>query len=117
MATTPLYLPDTLPYPIRIATIDSPVSASLSRGARLLTYSYTFVPKPDPDGKTSPNETRFGTWDMPVEGTIDRWNFRKGQTVFAQMADETPAVIVKEACTHDVQAFGLCALCGKDMTK
>jgi RNA polymerase II subunit A C-terminal domain phosphatase len=116
MSSTPLNLPDNLPYPIQIVSHDVQLNDSVTRGARLLTYSFTFAPKPVPGATTRPPETRFGTWDTPVDGILDQWGFSKGQSVTLAMARSTPAATVKEPCTHEVQVFGLCAHCGKDMT-
>jgi RNA polymerase II subunit A-like phosphatase len=116
MAATPLYLPQGLPYPITITSLDIQLNDPVIRGARLLTYSFVFTPQPDTVGAARPSETRFGTWDAPIEGTLDYWRVKKGQTLSASEARRTSAVRVKEPCTHDIQIRGLCAVCAKDMT-
>jgi RNA polymerase II subunit A C-terminal domain phosphatase len=108
---TELYLPQTLPYPIKILSLDVPASSSVDRGSRLLSYSFEYTP---PDAK---RETRYGTWDSTVEGTLDEWKVRKGDTISKDRARAKPVVAIAEPCTHGVQIHGMCGLCGKDMTE
>lgn len=109
--TTDLYLPPHLPYPVKIVAHAVQPTASIERGTRLLSYSFTHVTKEDE------RETRFGTWDSSVEGTVDKWVFKVGDTISQRRATETPALKVLEPCKHGMQLGGLCCLCGKDMTR
>ncbi|KAI0778754.1 hypothetical protein BD413DRAFT_660951 [Trametes elegans] len=107
---TELYLPASLPYPIKVVALVAQPNTDVHRGARLLDYSFTHkVPDARP-------ELRFGTWDSSIEGTLTKWNFKQGDTVSERRARETPAVLILEPCKHGVQLGGLCCLCGKDMT-
>ena len=108
---TELYLPASLPYPIKLVALVAQPNTDVHRGARLLDYSFTHkVPDARP-------ELRFGTWDSSIEGTLTKWNFKRGDTVSERRARETPAVLILEPCKHGVQLGGLCCLCGKDMTR
>ncbi|KAI0639989.1 hypothetical protein C8Q77DRAFT_1083965 [Trametes polyzona] len=107
---TELYLPPSLPYPIRLVSLAARPNSELQRGTRLLDYSFTHR-APD-----APPELRFGTWDASIEGTLTKWNFNQGDTISERRARETPALLVLEPCKHGVQLGGLCCLCGKDMT-
>ncbi|KAI8990580.1 hypothetical protein BD414DRAFT_484090 [Trametes punicea] len=107
---TELYLPPSLPYPIKVVSLPAQPNSDVHRGARLLDYSFTHK---SPD---APPELRFGTWDSSVEGTLTKWNFKQGDTISERRARETPAVYILEPCKHGVQLGGLCCLCGKDMT-
>ncbi len=109
---TDVFFPPGWPYPITISTIDAPQSSTVSRGSRLLSYSYQYLPR----GSPRP-ETRFGTWDSAIDGDIQTWNIRPGDVVSVAKAKQKPALVVKEPCKHGVQHMGLCVLCGKDMTK
>jgi RNA polymerase II subunit A C-terminal domain phosphatase len=109
---TELYLPPNLPYPITVTSIDCRSPSQVTRGTRLLSYS--FLHQPD---LAQPPETRFGTWDATVEGTVDLWKLKVGEVVPAQRARDRPVVYITEPCKHGVQIGGLCGLCGKDMTK
>jgi RNA polymerase II subunit A C-terminal domain phosphatase len=111
-SSTELYLPINLPYPIKIVSLALSPSESIERGTNLLNYSYTYIP---PDDKEPP-EVRYGTWESPIEGTIDNWKLRPGDHVSARRANEKPILLVTEPCKHGVQLSGLCCLCGKDMT-
>lgn len=110
---TELYLPPSFPYPIKITSIDARTSTPIQRGTRLLSYSFVYL-------ASSPNsqpETRFGTWDSAIEGSIDSWKVKPGDVLSQGKAKEKPVVVVIEPCKHGMQLGGLCVLCGKDMTK
>lgn len=106
--STELHLPPHFPYPIKVVSIDAPTNTQIKRGTRLISYSYSYQPVP---------ELRFGTWDSAIEGSIDRWNVKPGDTITQQHAQDKPIAIVIEPCKHGIQLGGLCVLCGKDMTK
>ena len=110
---TELHLPHTFPYPIKVVLLDVNPAASLSRGTRLLSYSFVY----HPPGAGSIPETRFGTWDSATEGVINAWNIKKGDMITERRAREQPVISVTEPCKHGVQIGGLCGLCGKDMTE
>ena len=61
-------------------------------------------------------ESRFGTWDSELEGSIHKWNMSAGDVISQRKAADRPAVLILEPCTHNIQIGGLCAICGKDMT-
>lgn len=108
---TELYLPPHLPYPIKVVAHEVQPTDTVQRGTRLLSYSFTH--KSPETGK----ETRFGTWDSSIEGTVDSWTFKPGDIVSQRKATEQPAIRILEPCKHGIQVSGLCALCGKDMTE
>ncbi|KAJ8514480.1 hypothetical protein ONZ45_g7970 [Pleurotus djamor] len=110
--STELYLPVTLPYPIKLVSLDAKPTDSIQRGTRLLSYSFVYL---SPTPGASP-ETRFGTWDSTVEGVIDVWNVKVGDVISPRKAKDKPVVLVNEPCTHGIQIGGLCGVCGKDMT-
>ena len=106
-----LYLPPSLPYPIKVVSLAVQPDADVHRGSRLLDYSFSYLA---PDGR---HEPRFGTWDSSIDGTLTHWSFKKGDVISERRARETPAVHILEPCKHGVQLGGLCCLCGKDMTR
>jgi RNA polymerase II subunit A C-terminal domain phosphatase len=108
---TPLSLPPDLPFPIRITSIDAPSSSQVQRGTRLLSYSFVYLTP-----STNIPESRFGTWDSELEGSIHKWNMSAGDVISQRKAADRPAVLILEPCTHNIQIGGLCAICGKDMT-
>ncbi|KAG5730615.1 RNA polymerase II subunit A C-terminal domain phosphatase [Termitomyces sp. T112] len=114
MAASPteLFLPPTFPYPIRIISIDAQPASSIQRGTRLLGYSFVHISTTS-DAKP---ETRFGTWDSAIEGTLEKWNVKVGDAISQHRAKERPVVVVVEPCKHGMQLSGMCVLCGKDMT-
>ncbi|KAJ7455897.1 HAD-like domain-containing protein, partial [Mycena galericulata] len=111
-SATELYLPPSFPYPIKIVSIDASSDSVVQRGTRLLSYSFVHVPsKPD-----AQPESRFGTWDCAIDGTIQAWKVRPGEVVSQRKAKDRPVVLVLEECKHGMQISGLCVICGKDMT-
>ncbi|TFK26667.1 hypothetical protein FA15DRAFT_263986 [Coprinopsis marcescibilis] len=109
---TDLYLPEIFPYPLTIVSLDTPVNSEVQRGTRLLSYSFVYVPK-DQDSKP---ETRFGTWDSSVEGSLASWKVKVGDIITRAKATARPVAVVIEPCKHSVQVGGLCVVCAKDMT-
>lgn len=110
---TPLHLPPILPFPIKVVSLDTLPSSQVARGTRLLTYSFVYMAQ----SQGAEPETRFGTWDSSIEGTLEAWKLKVGDVVSQRRARERSAVDILEPCTHGVQIGGLCGLCGKDMTE
>ncbi|KAJ6547209.1 hypothetical protein B0H19DRAFT_954705 [Mycena capillaripes] len=111
-SATELHLPSSFPYPIKVVSIDAAAFSVVQRGTRLLSYSFVHVPA-HPDAQP---ESRFGTWDSAVDGTIEAWKVRPGEVISQRKAKDRPVVLVLEECKHGMQISGLCVLCGKDMT-
>ena len=111
---TELYLPQHLDYPIKVLSLDVSKNDHVQRGTRLLSYSFVYLPTASPDPKP---ETRFGTWDSAIEGTLKSWNIKVGDVISQKRARDKPVVTIIEPCKHGMQLGGLCVLCGKDMTK
>jgi RNA polymerase II subunit A-like phosphatase len=107
---TDLYLPQSLPYPIKLTSIDATPNSTIKRGTRLLSYSFIHL-------SNGTQETRFGTWDSAIEGDLHSWLVKVGDVITQNKANDRPAVIVIEPCKHGIQLGGLCVLCGKDMTR
>ncbi|KAJ3869306.1 hypothetical protein EV359DRAFT_70029 [Lentinula novae-zelandiae] len=109
---TRVYLPSSFPYPIKISSIDTAASNDIARGTRLLSYSFVYLGQ----APGSQPETRFGTWDSAIDGTLQTWNINVGDVISQRKAKEKPVAVVIEPCKHGMQLHGLCVLCGKDMT-
>ncbi|KAG9314177.1 hypothetical protein JVU11DRAFT_4963 [Chiua virens] len=109
---TELNLPSTLPYPLKVASLDVKQGASVQRGIRLLSYSFKYQSS-TPGARP---EIRFGTWDCPLEGSVETWNVRVGDEISLQRSKQRPVITILEPCKHGVQVGGLCGICGKDMT-
>ncbi|KAF9074970.1 hypothetical protein BDP27DRAFT_1381023 [Rhodocollybia butyracea] len=109
---TEVYLPPSFPYPIKISSIDASVSANVERGTRLLSYSFVYLGH----APGSLPETRFGTWDSAIDGTLQVWHISVGDVISQRKAKEKPVAVIVEPCKHGMQLQGLCVLCGKDMT-
>ena len=111
---TDIYLPDTLPFPIKVLSLPASPRDSITAGAtRLLNYSFLH-PAADESGKW---ETRYGSWDATFDGELKEWNIKVGEVVSSERAKEKHVLIIIEECSHGMQVNGLCALCGMDMEK
>lgn len=108
MEGTELCLPPDLPYPVTISSLALQPSSQVTRGIRLLTYSYAFK-----SAATGNCETRFGTWESTTDGTLHSWKVNRGDIISQPKA----VVVINEPCKHPVQIGGLCAVCGKDITE
>ncbi|KAF8956077.1 hypothetical protein BDZ97DRAFT_221596 [Flammula alnicola] len=113
---TELYLPHILSYPIKVVSIDAPPQSSIQRGTRLLSYSFVHLPTVLPNEDPKEPETRFGTWDSALEGTVSAWKIKVGDVISLKKAKDRSVVVVIEPCKHGMQLGGLCVVCGKDMT-
>ncbi|KAL0068527.1 CTD phosphatase Fcp1 [Marasmius tenuissimus] len=109
---TELFLPQSFPYPIKVVSIDANVADNVERGTRLLSYSFTHLSRV-PGSKP---ETRFGTWDCAIEGSLQNWNVKPGDVISQRHAKDKAVLVIVEPCKHGMQLGGLCVLCGKDMT-
>lgn len=109
---TDLHLPPSLPYPIKVASLDVKQGAYVQRGARLLSYSFKYQSS-TPGARP---ELRFGTWDSLLEGTVEAWTVRVGDEIPLQRSKQKSVITILEPCKHGVQVGGLCGICGKDMT-
>lgn len=120
-AATPLHLPPNLPYPITITRINSPADSNVARGSKLLEYSFRQTSPAGPSTSDHKSLMLFGSWDSSLEGTVESWNVRVGQTLSGADARAISAgggaVRIREKCRHDVQIGGMCAVCGEDMTR
>ena len=106
---TDLTLPPNLPYPIKVTKCLVANGSNISRGTPLFHYSFKYKSLDQPKV-----ETRYGTWESPLEGTINFWNIDAGDEVSKNYG---PVLVVTEPCKHGLQIAGMCANCGKDMTE
>ncbi|KAI0274968.1 hypothetical protein BC834DRAFT_23573 [Gloeopeniophorella convolvens] len=109
-SSSQLSLPPATPFPVKVVKLQAKTANSVQRGAPLLTYSFTSQPA-EPGGQP---QLLYGTWDSPVEGTIERWCIKERETI---TSDDKVVLQITEPCKHGIQMGGLCALCGKDMTQ
>ncbi|KAL8292868.1 hypothetical protein RQP46_000562 [Phenoliferia psychrophenolica] len=107
---TSLALPRALPWPITIQRLHLKPGQHIARTQALFSYSYMH---PRNDG-TGTADKLVRDWESPVEGDLVSWNVKLGDTLKDNSA---VVVVIQEPCTHDVQLHGLCALCGKDLTR
>ncbi|KAM0746406.1 hypothetical protein T439DRAFT_329851 [Meredithblackwellia eburnea MCA 4105] len=120
---TPLHLPSSLPYPITITRLYQKPNSQISKTQALLSYSYLqLASAPTPpgagagagEGQQHKRERVVREWESPVVGELKSWQVKVGEVI---TGNEKPILTLLEPCTHDVQLHGLCALCGKDLTR
>ncbi|KAH8645811.1 hypothetical protein BX600DRAFT_373960, partial [Xylariales sp. PMI_506] len=103
-----------LHYPIRIAKIIKSKGDEVTKQESILQYTYKFkrtIGDPELGEEREIEETGYGDWDCPAEGTILQWHVKEGDTV----SRDQVLIGIDEPCPHSEQIHGLCAMCGKDM--
>ncbi|CAK7232314.1 CTD phosphatase Fcp1 [Sporothrix bragantina] len=112
-----LHLGARLKYPIKITKLYKTPGDMIKRQEPVLQYSYEYTMELPQDRETLELKTKTLTsitdWNAPEEGKLIQWNVRVGDIITRDRA----CVTVEEACTHEVQFQGLCAICGKDMSE
>ncbi|CAK7266798.1 CTD phosphatase Fcp1 [Sporothrix epigloea] len=112
-----LHLGARLKYPIKITKLYKTHGDTIKRQEPILQYSYEYTMELPQDRETLELRTQTLTsitdWNAPEEGKLLHWNVRVGDVVTRDRA----CVTVEEACTHEVQFQGLCAICGRDMSE
>lgn len=105
-----------LRYPITIVKISKSVGDEVKKQDSLMQYSYRWMETVGDHirGDTWEEErVAIADWDSPVDGEIREWRLKVGEVV----TSDRSCLVVEEACSHDIQFQGLCAVCGKDMTE
>ncbi|KAK2011996.1 hypothetical protein LZ32DRAFT_532997 [Colletotrichum eremochloae] len=105
-----------LRYPITVTKLLKSPGDTIKKQESILEYSYKSMREyGDPiAGETWQEEvTTIAGWDSPAEGTLKEWRVKEGMT----LTRDAPCMLVEEACSHEIQFQGLCAICGKDMTE
>ncbi|CAK7236890.1 CTD phosphatase Fcp1 [Sporothrix curviconia] len=112
-----LHLGARLKYPIKITKLYKTPGDMVKRQEPVLQYSYEYTMELPQDRETLELKTKTLTsitdWNAPEDGKLIHWNVRVGDVITRDRA----CVTVEEACTHEVQFQGLCAICGKDMSE
>ncbi|KAA8566117.1 hypothetical protein EYC84_008720 [Monilinia fructicola] len=106
-----LNLGPNLRYPITITKFLKKHGDAISKQDSLLEYKFKWKQMVgDPFGEQWEEEqTSYGEWDSPSEGTIEKWLIKEGMTI----ERDTTVLDVEESCSHAIQFAGLCGMCGK----
>ncbi|KAK4185649.1 hypothetical protein QBC35DRAFT_298373 [Podospora australis] len=100
-----------LRYPITVVKLLKSPGDKIQGQEAVFEYSYKW--KEDIRGNTWDKEqTTCVNWNSPSEGELKSWAIKEGQVI----ERDGPCMVVEEACSHEVQFNGLCAMCGKDLT-
>jgi RNA polymerase II subunit A-like phosphatase len=78
---TAIHLPPSLPYPITLTSLFTPVSSQVTKGTKALSYTYTLKDdlRDGADVNTTDNKKRKGqekgyaTWEIPIDGEVSEW--------------------------------------------
>ncbi|KAG7725973.1 hypothetical protein KL948_004708 [Ogataea haglerorum] len=120
--TTPIYLPEKLPYPLTIVKIGVSEGEEIKRHTSIVYYKYLdFEPVPlsEEDQTNSDDAERklvkveyVGSFECPLEGKVASVNVKVGD----KLKDASSKIMeIVEPCSHSIQYGGLCALCGKNV--
>lgn len=105
-----------LRYPVTIVKILKSPGDPVKKQEPLLEYSFKWkkLVGDHVRGDTwEETQITVASWDSPADGEILQWHVKEGEVI----GGDRPCLVVKEACSHEVQFQGLCAICGKDMTE
>lgn len=105
-----------LRYPITISRLHKRKGDKVKRQEAILQYTFKFkrtIGDPDLGEEREIEETGYGDWDCPSDGTVHKWYIAEGDIINRDQR----LVAIDEPCSHDTQFAGLCTKCGKDMTE
>ncbi|AET39639.1 protein serine/threonine phosphatase Ecym_4610 [Eremothecium cymbalariae DBVPG len=116
--STPIRLPDNLPYPITVAQLAVSAGDMVERGQRLFAYKYwdfeQIVTSPGDESAGGKSKRQridlVGTFDSPVSGQVVSLNITLGDEF---VNSQCTVAEIKQPCTHDVTYGGLCVQCGQ----
>src|SRR5690606_21526808 len=57
--------------------------------------------------------TSTAAWESPTDGKLKEWFIAEGSVI----TKDATCIAIEEACGHEIQFQGLCAICGKDTTE
>ena len=104
-------------FPITITKLYKKPGDKIEKERPVLQYSTTEVNNDFYNYKTGETErvekTILTDWSAPEDAKLISWHLRANDVLDVDM----PCMTVEEACTHEIQFQGLCALCGKDMNE
>jgi RNA polymerase II subunit A-like phosphatase len=105
-----------LRYPITIVRLLKQPGDAIKKQEPLLQYSFKWMKTVGDtirDDTWEEEQTTIADWGSPVDGDLEQWIVREGEVI----QRDAPCLVAKEACSHEIQFQGLCAMCGKDMTE
>ncbi|KAG2734175.1 hypothetical protein G9P44_002181 [Scheffersomyces stipitis] len=111
--STPITLPQSVPFPVTITSIDCSVGQTVAKHKPIFKYKYwEYQDDPNSQEAVPPKirVERIGTFESPIEGEVQQINI----AVLDEVAHSGIELCsIREPCSHTVQYGGLCALCGK----
>lgn len=118
-------------YPIVVVSIDAESGSSIHKFQPLFTFKFngTAVESQDDGQERVVPRIFIERFDSPVDGTDCQWFVSEGETIYDTsyelherfrgelMFVRTVIFSVVEPCRHEIQYAGMCASCGKDLTR
>jgi RNA polymerase II subunit A C-terminal domain phosphatase len=103
-------------YPITITKILKHKGDEVKKQEPLMRYSFKWMKKVGDairENEWEEEQTTIADWDSPTEGELKEWRIKEGDVILKDQV----CIVVREACGHEIQFQGLCAICGRDMTE
>jgi RNA polymerase II subunit A C-terminal domain phosphatase len=103
-------------YPITNTKLLKQRGDEVKKQEPLMQYSFKWMKKVGDairENEWEEEQTTIADWDSPAEGELREWRIKEGDVI----THDQVCLVVKEACGHEIQFQGLCAICGKDMTE
>ncbi|KAK0724905.1 hypothetical protein B0H67DRAFT_118407 [Lasiosphaeris hirsuta] len=104
------------PYPITVVKLFKKSGDAIKSQEPLMQYSFKWTKEVGDYVRKETwkeEQTTIVTWDSPADGDLKQWLIKEGEVI----SRDGPCMVIKEACSHEIQFQGLCAICGKDMTE
>ncbi|KAH3681655.1 hypothetical protein WICPIJ_007381 [Wickerhamomyces pijperi] len=117
---TELRLHESIPFPVKVLSIDVNTNQTITKHQHILKYSYwelqdapsSGTPEPGQHQKKKVRVDLIGTYESPIEGAISEILVNIGDEI---ITPDQVVLKVVEPCYHEVQFGGLCAVCGKSL--
>jgi RNA polymerase II subunit A-like phosphatase len=111
MYERPIHLGSRLHYPVTVARILKKPGDEVKKQDHIMMYKFQW--KRMIDDERWSTETTYTEFESSVDGVIKEWRIKEGDVIHADMV----GLVVEETCPHETQLFGMCTVCGADMTE
>lgn len=100
-----------LHYPVTVAKLLKKPGDEIKKQDHLMMYKFQW--KRMIDDERWSTETTYTEFESSIDGVIKEWRIKEGDVIHADMV----GLVVEETCPHETQLFGMCTVCGADMTE
>ncbi|KAK0385516.1 hypothetical protein NLU13_6696 [Sarocladium strictum] len=106
-----IHLGSRLHYPVTVARLLKKPGDAIKKQDHIMMYKFHW--KRMIDDERWSEETTYTEFESSVDGVIKEWRIKEGDVIHADMV----GLVVEETCPHETQLFGMCTVCGADMTE